>query len=78
MSGRALAANKAAKLRKMTGRNTHPAIEVAGALVFVYVNNDDELVISAHFDTADTETFPEWEDEVPVRVTGVDRRSVES
>lgn len=54
-----------------------PAIEVAGVLVFAYVDDTATVRISAHWDTADINTFPEWTDEVPVRVSGVDPEHID-
>lgn len=49
-----------------------PALEVAGVWVFVYLDDDATVRISAHWDTADVSTFPHWTEVVPVRVSGVD------
>lgn len=57
----ALAWNREAVFRS----GEKPSVEVAGVLVFVYVNDDGELVVSVDFDTAD----PALGDPVPVEVT---------
>lgn len=67
------AVNSAAKLHESSH---YPAIEVAGVMVFVYVDERGTLRISAHFDNADVAVWPDCEVAVPVRVDGVDREHV--
>jgi hypothetical protein len=59
--------NRAAKFHPETTDDERPAIEVAGVLVFTYVNEDGILCVSVDLDTPDRDVFPA--ECVPLRVT---------
>jgi hypothetical protein len=55
------AANRAAVFHPMTDDSTLPCIEVAGVLVFAYIDKRGVFRVSVDLDTADTQG-----DEVPI------------
>lgn len=65
------AANRAAQFHAQRDDDQLPAIEVAGVFVFAYVDSDGVFRISAHWDGADVEAFPEWTEAVPVKTKGL-------
>lgn len=52
--------------------NEGATITIGGVAVQAWIGDDGTVKISVSCDQADLEMFPEWEDEVPVRVCGID------
>lgn len=59
--------NRAAVFHPETGEDTRPCIEIAGVLVFTYVDPDGIVRVSAHLDTAEPSVL-DSRSLVPMRV----------
>lgn len=60
--------NRAAVFHPETGEDTRPCIEIAGVLVFAYIDQDGTVRVSVHLDTTDPAVLDNG-DLVPMRVT---------
>lgn len=60
--------NRAAVFHPETGEDTRPCVEVAGVLVFAYVDQSGIVRVSVHLDTAEPAVL-DGRDLVPMRVT---------
>lgn len=75
---RALQATLGATFTPASDPTDAAMITIGGVEVKAWIDDDGTLKVSLNYDQADLETFPEWEDEVPVKVFGIDPNHVAS